>query len=894
MSNFLTTLDLIVSECKGLPAKDILGRSDPYCLIKVDNHVIARTATVWNCLEPFWGEEYSFSLSSHHLQTLSVYVYDEDAHFDDDVIGKVTFSRDDMLSMNPAGGEVWYSLRQVDNASEVHGQLHLNILATKHSEQQTNISVKVLEARNLGMKQKYVSDPFVRISLRPKEEGSNYHTRRKSEGASVRGQKRTSVRKTSCPIWNSSFQLICTTPLHEQYICAEVYDKERIVQNFLIGEVLVDLDSITVGEQVDNWYTLTPRESGKIKTDVKKKDLGKIRLNVQFFEEDILPWDCYIPFINLLVETVKKQPYEQVNTLSLLEQVMTADRTAIGRALVKLYLHQGMIVKCLDALTMFEVVNTETLNTLFRGNSLATKAVDEFMKVIGIPYLLDTLKPIIDKIYKEKRYCEIDPNKIDRTIPRRLSIFQMDDSSIQVKSVAYLKSYLTSILNSILQSTERCPYVMKQVFCNLYNTAVQRFTDNEESGKYLAVSSFLFLRFFVPAVLSPKLFGVAEHHPEQVVSRTLTLLAKVLQSIGNFNPGIVKEPWMLPFSDFIKEYALKLKNFIDELVSIPLNNHNLIENDDSNCDTPLLIKEGQMKKCKMGGKLANVQWKKYNFTLFNDSIHYSKKYDSQTRKFLLASRIIAVEKVEDSVFGKSNVFQIIMDYPSDDGSRDIHYLLAKDVKEMNHWISAIRRILPSDVGGPREKCKRYHRGIFNGQFWNCCKHRLQKDPGCSLTHSMASLNDWQDPVFPEQQAQIIYKQFLLGRERLKDLLVEELREHNELLDLSKDEILNRISEENMRVNSDSGCDTDNDEDKLLTCDFHMTSTSRTIMNILSIVNMLETKQREYSLGRHGNMERGESFESEDEVFSCPLTPSSDSQVQESLSELELTDTSVSQ
>ena len=50
----------------------------------------------------------------------------------DDIIGKVTLSRKDMLSMNPAGGEVWYSLRQVDNASEVHGQLHLNILATKH------------------------------------------------------------------------------------------------------------------------------------------------------------------------------------------------------------------------------------------------------------------------------------------------------------------------------------------------------------------------------------------------------------------------------------------------------------------------------------------------------------------------------------------------------------------------------------------------------------------------------------------------------------------------------------------------------------------------------------------------------------------------------------------
>ena len=50
--------------------------------------------------------------------------------------------------------------------------------------------------RNLGMKQKYVSDPFVRIRLRPKQEGP-YHTRRKSEDTCSKEQKRTSVRNIS-------------------------------------------------------------------------------------------------------------------------------------------------------------------------------------------------------------------------------------------------------------------------------------------------------------------------------------------------------------------------------------------------------------------------------------------------------------------------------------------------------------------------------------------------------------------------------------------------------------------------------------------------------------------------------------------------------------------------
>jgi hypothetical protein len=37
-------------------------------------------------------------------------------------------------------------------------------------------------------------------------------------------------------------------------------------------------------------------------------------------------------------------------------------------------------------------------NTLFRGNSLATKAVDEFMKHAGMQYLHDTLKSIVDEV----------------------------------------------------------------------------------------------------------------------------------------------------------------------------------------------------------------------------------------------------------------------------------------------------------------------------------------------------------------------------------------------------------------------------------------------------------------------------------------------------------------
>lgn len=49
--------------------------------------------------------------------------------------------------------------------------------------------------------------------------------------------------------------------------------------------------------------------------------------------------------------------------------------------------------------------------------------------------------------------------------------------------------------------------------------------------KYLATSGFLFLRFFAPAILTPKLFDLRDQHADPQTSRSLLLLAKVCVSV---------------------------------------------------------------------------------------------------------------------------------------------------------------------------------------------------------------------------------------------------------------------------------------------------------------------------------------------------------------------------
>jgi hypothetical protein len=53
--------------------------------------------------------------------------------------------------------------------------------------------------------------------------------------------------------------------------------------------------------------------------------------------------------------------------------------------------------------------------------------------------------------------------------------------------------------------------------------------------KYQAISAFLFLRFFIPALLRPEQYGLTVDPPPDGVDRSLKSLARALQSLANLN-----------------------------------------------------------------------------------------------------------------------------------------------------------------------------------------------------------------------------------------------------------------------------------------------------------------------------------------------------------------------
>lgn len=57
---------------------------------------------------------------------------------------------------------------------------------------------------------------------------------------------------------------------------------------------------------------------------------------------------------------------------------------------------------------------TVDVNTIFRGNSMSSKAVDVYMKLVGLQYLHETIGGVIKEIITSKKSIEVDPTRLDK------------------------------------------------------------------------------------------------------------------------------------------------------------------------------------------------------------------------------------------------------------------------------------------------------------------------------------------------------------------------------------------------------------------------------------------------------------------------------------------------
>ncbi|CDQ65637.1 unnamed protein product [Oncorhynchus mykiss] len=798
-----TSLYFRIVEGRSLPVKDVSGTSDPYCIVKVDNEVVARTATVWKNLNPFWGEEYTLHLPTG-FHSLSFYVMDEDTIGHDDIIGKISLSKD-TIGAKVKGLDNWLNLTRVDPDEEVQGEIHFGLellrdakgiglrchfIEARGREVPERASVRGWRLSTVSMAAIHLgylaprdisgtSDPFARILF-------NNH----SAETSI-------IKKTRYPHWGETLELeLETEELSEGgTVTVEVWDWDMVGKNDFLGKVEIPFACLHKTPLVQGWFRLMPL--GNNEDDAGGK-LGALRLKVRLVEDHILPSMYYQPLIDLLVQSViSPAEVEDGSPLTMLEEVTTVEsRQDVAMTLVKIYLGRGLVVPFLDYLNTREVNHTLDPNTLFRSNSLASKAMEQFMKAVGMLYLHEVLKPIINRIFEEKKYIELDPCKIDLNRTRRISFKgAVSEAEVRESSVEMLQGYLSNIVESIIGSVTQCPPVMRVAFKQLHKRVEEQFPESEnEDVKYLAISGFFFLRFLAPAILTPKLFHLRDQHADTRTSRTLLLLAKAVQSVGNLGLqlGHGKELWMEPLHPIILYSVASVKDFLDKLIDI-----------DSVSEVPqravflpsVTVKEGYLQKHKAESPqlLSRFSFKKRYFWLSSETLSYAKTPDPWQKDAAVIPIFKGGDTLEPNCYRPISILPCLSKIFESQVNKQItnHLESHRTISTIqSDSISLVSQMTASPGSSTTSQidsisfvtkapytthhCDLYavvgwpSLHIHRQTHWHQVIYKSLLASGCSRTHSAVTLGDWSDPLDPDAETQTIYKQLLQGRDKLRD------------------------------------------------------------------------------------------------------------------------------
>ncbi|XP_062945231.1 ras GTPase-activating protein 4B isoform X1 [Cynocephalus volans] len=731
-----SSLSIRIVEGKNLPAKDITGSSDPYCIVKVDNEPIIRTATVWKTLCPFWGEEYQVRMPPT-FHAVAFYVMDEDALSRDDVIGKVCLTRDTLAS-HPKGFSGWAHLTEVNPDEEVQGEIHLRLEVVPGTRAR-RLRCSVLEARDLAPKDRNgASDPFVRVRYKG------------------RTQETSIVKKSCYPRWNETFEFELGEGATEE-LCVEAWDWDLVSRNDFLGKVVFNVQRLGAVQQEEGWFRLQPDQSRSHQRD--EGNLGSLHLEVRLRDETVLPSACYQPLVQLLCQEVKLGNQGPGQLIPLIEETTSAEcRQDVATNLLKLFLGQGLAKDFLDLLFQLELGRTSEANTLFRSNSLASKSMESFLKVAGMRYLHGVLGPIIDRVFEEKKYVELDPSKVEVKDVGCSGLHRpQTEAEVLEQSAQTLRGHLGALLGELCRSVRACPAVVRSTFRQLFQRVRERFPSAQhENVPFIAVTSFLCLRFFSPAIMSPKLFHLRERHADARTSRTLLLLAKAVQNVGNMDTPAsrAKETWMEPLQPTVHQGVAQLKDFITKLVDIEEKEELELQQTLSLQAPP--VKEGPLfiHRTKGKGPLMSSSFKKLYFSLTTEALSFAKTPSSKKSALIKLANIRAAEKVEEKSFGSSHVMQVI--YTDDTGRPQTAYLQCKCVNELNQWLSALRKVSINNTG----LLGSYHPGVFRGDKWSCCHQRDRTDRGCDKTRSRVTLQEWNDPLDHDLEAQLVYRHLL--------------------------------------------------------------------------------------------------------------------------------------
>eukprot|EP01125_Pyxidicula_operculata_P018598 TRINITY_DN6616_c0_g2_i1.p1 TRINITY_DN6616_c0_g2~~TRINITY_DN6616_c0_g2_i1.p1 ORF type:complete len:652 (-),score=112.81 TRINITY_DN6616_c0_g2_i1:190-2145(-) len=393
-----------------------------------------------------------------------------------------------------------------------------------------HVTIRIAEAKNL-----------------PKVSSAGYFTEVFTEDYKSAGRTLTKSKDTN-PFWGEEMHLtlnedeilLYVIVFKDSSIKESSKKKEKSKQTAEIGRSVLNLESI---EQGENWYPVMH----------KGKKISDIRISISYDETTILPKDKYTKIVEILMD--ESTDFKIISLLNNSGSVVdTRDASDIAACVCTISEKCGKAPAIINKLLTKEIEDCQSKEVLFRGNSIVTKAVEFYMKLTSHAWL-NVLKNIV-QILDNSFPCEVREGKIS------------PDAKLEenVKNLTDLFNYTTKI---IFDSSSHCPPSLRVIFNYIKKTVEAKYKDEDEDAGYTGVTSFIFLRFFVSAIMTPKLFGLLDDYATGNSERAFKLVASSLQKLGNLQTFEAHEAHLDMLNPVIQKEMPNLKQFVDSVCRIP-------------------------------------------------------------------------------------------------------------------------------------------------------------------------------------------------------------------------------------------------------------------------------------------------------------------------------------
>ncbi|SPO24263.1 related to GTPase activating protein [Ustilago trichophora] len=342
----------------------------------------------------------------------------------------------------------------------------------------------------------------------------------------------------------------------------------------------------SLSQQHPSSPTGADEDDGKVPTSFHRGVVGELSLSIRLHEGAVMPLSMY--------EEVYHRIHD-IDAADIVRELATTMREdLIISHLIRIYAASGTVAERISSLIESESVNWgEKMEPelLFRANTLLSRSVDHFQRLLALSWLDDCLGPTVRKICHDPNA----PSRPDTAMssgsagsgggeeghfdfstsirsPPLLPANAIDAIPDGPMTTNSLRKLSESMWQNIYRQRHSCPPDLRTVLHQIRCKVNERYRDSKSKRPGIqGVGAFVFLRLFCAALNAPQLYGLTPSQPGRSASRKLLLLSKVLLALASKKEAFDKDKdWeLVPLNDLLRTYSSAYDDYISVVSTEP-------------------------------------------------------------------------------------------------------------------------------------------------------------------------------------------------------------------------------------------------------------------------------------------------------------------------------------